>query len=184
MARARAVVTEIGRIRRELAGGRPLASETLFLPELTPADKRDALEALDDLASGEMQAALVMSGAPNFAGRQMIDVPAQYDRLRTVSPGVYAALRARLVTGDNKALNFETVRSLWPETQRRLESQGFRARLDDLANRGQRDFGSAAARVLELREQGGARARAIDRTRRRESFERQAYPLGDGAGGN
>ena len=168
MNRARNVVTEIGRIRRELHGGRPLASETLFLPELTPRQRRDALEALDDVSAAEMQAALVMAGAPGWEGRPMADVEARYERLRAIAPGVAALLRARLVSGTNKAIDFDSMREVWPEAQRRLEAQGFRAELSDLEARGRADFGDAVIRALELEGQGGRREERSARERRRQ----------------
>lgn len=174
--RARAVITEIGRLRRELNGARPLNSETMLLPDMTPRQRRDALEALDDLSSVEMQAALVMAEAPGFAGRAMLDVRERYDRLDTVAPGVAATLRARLVSGDNKAIDFETMRTLWPEARRRLDAQGFNARLDDLARRAERDFGSETLRAMELRRQGGRRRTQREQDRERESFQRELAP--------
>lgn len=174
--RARAVVTEIGRLRRELSGARPLNSETMLLPDITPREKRDALEALDDLASAEMQAALVYSDAPGFEGRAPLDVRERYDRLDVVSPGVSAALRARLVSGDNRAIDFETMRELWPIARQRLDTQGFQARLDDLARRGDRDFGAETLRALELRREGGSRRTQRDQDRARESLQRELTP--------
>lgn len=171
MTRARVVTTEIGRIRRELQGARPLASETLFLPELTPRQRRDALEALDDISSAEMQAALVMSGAPGFANRQAMDVEARYDRLEAISPGVSILLRARLLSGRERALDYDTVRDLWPEAQRRLDRDGFRANLGDLAGRAERDFGVAGMRELELQMRGGRRRSNRERDRELESFD-------------
>jgi hypothetical protein len=133
-------------------------------------------QALDDLSSAEMQAALVLSDAPGFEGRAMMDVRERYDRLDVVSPGVSATLRARLVSGDNKAVDFETMRELWPETRRRLDAQGFRARLDDLSRRAERDFGSETLRAMELRREGGARRTQRDQDRQRESFQRDLAP--------
>lgn len=176
MSRARNVVTEIGRIRRELQGSRALASETLFLPEMTARERRNALEALDDVSSAEMQAALVMGGAPDFAGRPMMDVPARYDRLETVAPAVAALLRARLLSGSNRAVEFDTVRELWPEAERRIEADGFRAQLGDLASVADADFGSASLRGLELEMLGGSRRTRQERDRAYESFEEEAQP--------
>lgn len=174
--RARAVVTEIGRIRRELSGARPLNSETMLLPDISPREKRDALEALEDLAAAEMQAALVLMDAPGFEGRQLLDVRERYERLDVVSPGISAALRARLVSGDNKAIEFETLRALWPEARRRLDTQGFQARLGDLARRGERDFGSETLRTLELRRAGGRRRTTREQDRARESLQMELQP--------
>lgn len=176
MNRAKAVVTEIGRVRRELNGSRALASETLFLPDLTPRERRDALEALDDVSSAEMQAALVMAGAPEFEGRRMMDVEARYARLETLAPAVAALLRARLLTGDNKAVEFETMRRTWPEAQRRIERDGFRADLTDLAAMAEADFGLGTMRALELESRGGRMRSTRERDRERESFEEEAQP--------
>lgn len=176
MSRARAVVTEIGRIRRELQGARALASETLFLPDMTARQRRDALEALDDVSAAEMQAALVMASAPDFAGRRMLDVPARYERLDAIAPGVGALLRARLLNGSNRALEFETVRQLWPEAQRRIEADGFRAQLGDLSAIGEADFGAASLRELEVEMFGGSRRTRQERDRAYESFEEEAQP--------
>lgn len=176
MNRARSVVIEIGRIRRELSGGRALANETLFLPTLTPRQRRDALEALDDVSSAEMQAALVMSSAPGFANRPMMDVEARYERLEAIAPGVSALLRARLLTGDNKAIDFETMRALWPQAERRLQADGFRADLSDLSAMGNADFGMATMRALELEATGGRRRSRRERDQLLESLEEEAQP--------
>ncbi len=169
--RARDVVTEMSRIRRELGGGRPSADEDYFLPELTPRQKRLALDALDDVQAAEMQAALVMTGAPGFAGRPMMDVDAAYERLRTIAPGVYALLRARLVTGREKAYAFETVRRAWPEAQRRLEASAFGADLGDLAAQARADFGENAIFRFELEREGGRESDARARDAARETLE-------------
>jgi hypothetical protein len=169
MNRARAVVSEIGRIRRELNGARPNARERLFLPDLTPRQRRDALEALDDLSAAEMQAALVTAGAPGFAGREPIDVEASYERLRAIAPGVSALLRARLASGTNRAIDFATMRALWPQAEERLARDNFRADLTDLARRGRADFGDAILRELDLEAEGGER-----RSRRERDDERRA----------
>jgi hypothetical protein len=168
MHRARNVATAIGRIRRELHGANPLASETLFMPQLTPQQRRHALEALDDVSAAEMQAALVLSGAPGFEGRPVMDVAARYERLETIAPGIGALLRARLLSGTNKAIDFDTMRALWPEARARLTASQFRAELGDLAAEARADFGEAALRDLELEAQGGRRTPRAEQRRQRE----------------
>lgn len=157
MRRARDVMVELARIRRELGGQRPNASETFFLPDLSPRDRRIALEALDDLGAAEMQAALVMSGAPGFAGRELMDVEARYERLQTVAPSVYGLFRARLVSGRERAVDYDTIRRIWPEAQRRLGRDGLATDLSDLAGEAGADFGDVGLYQDILEGAGGRR---------------------------
>lgn len=115
---------------------------------LSPEARRAVDSALDDLLTAELRNAQILAGVRGWAQREPMDRQAVLDRLRSISPGVAAALQARW--REDKVIAPEQADRAWQTIAPRLRA------LDEEKMRG-----------MMLRRRTDTRAGMLDEVRRR-----------------
>ncbi len=146
--RARSFGQQVGRMIGELHGAE-VSDEGDALPEMTAQQRQMVIDQLEKLAVAEMGNAMIATGQPGFAQRNMRDRAALWDELNTMAPEVAREMNARLTRGSAQAYDYDVVMELWPEVRDRIITQGMSVDLDDLARQAKRRSGRRVRRQTE-----------------------------------
>lgn len=129
--RSRAAIGAIAGLAKELVDNRQFNTEDEEPMSLSPAERRNALDLLQQLAAMERRNSLVMVGDAGYVGRPLLSLTDQMAALRAQSPAVADELARRYATA--KVLPTDEVAKAWPQARSRLLAQGSEADLSDLA---------------------------------------------------
>jgi hypothetical protein len=99
---------------------------------LSPSDQRVVNEILEDLSMREARNALIVTGHPGWAQKEILGTDGLVKELRSKAPAVAEELEARLTKGRTKVVPFEKVQEAWPEARARILKEGPEASLADL----------------------------------------------------
>lgn len=150
--RAQAAMSQLNSITRELTFNSQINTETGERYQLTPTQRRDAIEAVHQLGAQEMRNALVMVGDKGYEGRPILDTGKQYEIVKAISPEVGEEVARRYATG--KVLPAASVAEVWPQARKRLLQDGSEADISDLtadANAAGYEFGGERTKRREKR---------------------------------
>lgn len=151
--RAQAAMSQLNSMTRELTFNSQINSENGERYNLTPTQRRDAIEALHQLGAQEMRNALVMVGDKGYEGRPVLDTGKQFEIIKAISPEVGEEVARRYATG--KVLPAASVAEVWPQMRKRLLQDGSEADISDLTS-------DASAAGYEF---GGERTKRRERRR-------------------
>lgn len=107
---------------------------------LTPGQKLEASEVINDIIHREMRNYLVAMKAPGWQDKEIMPVEYSYDLLREVNPDVADILEERIAK--QRIYDFDVVMQNWPEVKDALIGDGEYADLDSYL----RDFGVRPSR--------------------------------------
>jgi hypothetical protein len=119
MNRAKDAMAVISKMRREIAGNDITSSEDEELKiNLVPTHRQMAQEFLSKISMIEARNALVVTGVPGWAQKDLMETASLYEDLRTTSPELADELEARMTK--KKVYDFDMVRENWPDVKARL----------------------------------------------------------------
>lgn len=119
MNRAKDAMSVISKMRREIAGNDiPTIEDEETKIILPPTSRQMAQEFLSKISMIEARNALVVTGVPGWAQKELMETASLYEDLRTTSPELADELEARMVK--KKVYDFDTVRENWPDVKDRL----------------------------------------------------------------
>jgi hypothetical protein len=102
------------------------------MPTLNSHQKAVVQDSLERLAVAEFRNAMIATHQPGYENRKPMDRAAYMEEVEHASPEVAAALKRRLVSGRDKAWDYDAVMKAWPEAEARLRRDGDTAELGDL----------------------------------------------------
>lgn len=146
--RARSFGQQVGRMIGELHGAE-VSDEGDALPAMSAQQRQMVIDQLEKLAVAEMGNAMIATGQPGFAQRNMRDRGALWSELESMAPEVAQEMNARLTRGSSQAYDYDVVMELWPEVRDRITTQGVNAELEDLARQAKRRSGRRQKRQTE-----------------------------------
>lgn len=119
--RAQAAASVYSSLARDLAEGN-VRGPNLQPIEISPRERRDAIEALRQMAVAEQRNAMIMSGVKEYAGRKPLPQEAYALQFQQKAPNVVPALQARCALAGVQALpltvqNWSAKRAEWEQPQ-------------------------------------------------------------------
>lgn len=130
LTRAQGALSVLNGLARDLTYNAQVDTDSNERIEMTPTQRRDAIEALHQLGAQEMRNALVMLKDPGYDGRPLLDTQKQFDVLAAISPETAENVRRNYATA--KILPTKTVADAWPEMKKLLIRDGSYADLSDV----------------------------------------------------
>ncbi|WP_375460019.1 LPD38 domain-containing protein [uncultured Enterovirga sp.] len=126
--------------------GKTILSRRDAKPILVDGSTREkVMSELDALTMAYARNALLVTKAPGLEGVPAVDPSVQLDRIKRLSPEVFAELEARTKT--KRIHDLDTVRDRWPEVRARILRDGEKADLKDLLVRRPRSVKTRKART-------------------------------------